>query len=252
VRLADLGLQRRRRALGDDPACCDDAQPIGEPVGLLEVLCREEDGRPLVAQAAHLVPQRQARGRIQAGGRLVEEQHLGLVDERHREVQAPAHAAGVRADAAAGGARQADALDQGGAAPAHGARRDAVQRRLQLDQLGAGHQRVERRLLQRDADPAAHLRRFGCDVVAGDAGVAAGRAQQRHEHPHGRRLAGAVGSEEAVDLARGNLEVDAVDGLQPALEPSLQPDDLDRRDPPILLHVQLLLGPDATTTEAWC
>ena len=159
VRAADLGLQRRRRALGDDLARGDDAEPVAELVGLLEVLRREEDRRALVAQAADLVPQRQARGRVQAGRRLVEEQHLGLVDERHREVQAAAHAAGVRRDAAVGGAGQADALDELRAAGAHRARRDAVQRGLQLDELRAGHEPVERRLLQRDADPAAHLRR---------------------------------------------------------------------------------------------
>ena len=42
--------------------------------------------------------------------------------------------------------------------------------------------------------------------------------QQRREHVHGRRLARAVGAEEAVDLARADLEVDAVDGLDAALE----------------------------------
>ena len=36
-----------------------------------------------------------------------------------------------------------------------------MQRRLQADQLAAGHQRVERRLLEGDADRAAHLGRLG-------------------------------------------------------------------------------------------
>jgi hypothetical protein len=78
------------------------------------------------------------------------------------------------------------------------------------------------------------------------------RAQERHEHAHGRRLAGAVGTEEAVDLAGRDLEIDPVDGLQAALELALQPDDLDRGDAPMLLHAQLVLGPHATTTACWC
>ena len=45
-----------------------------------------------------LVPHRQAAARIEAGGRLVEEDHLRPCDEARREVQAPAHAAGVRRD----------------------------------------------------------------------------------------------------------------------------------------------------------
>ena len=106
--------------------------------------------------------------------------------------------------------------------------RDPVQRRLELDQLAAGHQQVERGLLQGDADALAHLRRLRRDVVAGDGRASAGRAQQRHEHPHGGRLAGAVGPEEAVDLSRLDLQVDADDGLHAALELALQAHDFDR------------------------
>ena len=55
------------------------------------------------------------------------------------------------------------------------------------------------------------------DVVAGDAGVAAGRLDQRAEHRDRRRLAGAVGAEEAEDLARRDLEVDAAHRLDLAV-----------------------------------
>ena len=47
-----------------------------------------------------------------------------------------------------------------------------MQRRLQPDQLAAGHQRVERRLLQRDADRSRTLPRLADDVEAGDDGAA--------------------------------------------------------------------------------
>ena len=78
------------------------------------------------------------------------------MDERRGEVEAALHAARVGADAAVGGGAEVDPLEQVvGAAPALGGR-DALQRRLQADQLAAGHQRVERRLLEGDADRAAH------------------------------------------------------------------------------------------------
>ena len=75
--VADLGLQRRRRALGDDLAAADDRDPVGELVGLLEVLGGEEDGGAPRCSAAHLLPDRLAADRVEAGGGLVEEEHLG-------------------------------------------------------------------------------------------------------------------------------------------------------------------------------
>ena len=105
-RLADARLERVRRALGDEPARGDDADAVGELLGLLEVLGGQEDGRALVVERAHLAPQRGAARRVQAGGRLVEEQHVRPVHEREREVQPPAHAARVAADAPVGGLRR--------------------------------------------------------------------------------------------------------------------------------------------------
>jgi hypothetical protein len=123
---------------------------------------------------------------------------------------------------------------------------------LQLDELAARHERVQRRVLEGDADPAADLRGLRLDVEAGDAGAPAGRPQERHEHADGGGLAGAVGTEEAVDLAGRDLEIDAVDGLQAAFELALQPADLDGSNLGMLLHAQLVLGPHATTTACSC
>jgi hypothetical protein len=127
-----------------------------------------------------------------------------------------------------------------------------VQGRLQLDELAAGNEWVERRRLQRDADPAADLRGLRLDVEARDGCTAACRAQERDEHAYRRRLAGAVAAEDAVDLPARNLEIDPVDGLQAALELPLQVDDLDRNNARMLLHAQLVAPPHATTTPCSC
>ena len=50
------------------------------------------------------------------------------------------------------------------------------------------------------------------DVEAADERGAGGRRQQRHQHPDQRGFAGAVGSEQAEDLAFLDGEADAVDG----------------------------------------
>ena len=93
-----------------------------------------------------------------------------LVDQRRGEVEAPAHAARVGADPAVGGLGQPDPLEQRRRARRRpSAREQAVERRLQPDQLAPGHQRVERRLLQCDADRRAARRPASLDdVVAGD------------------------------------------------------------------------------------
>ena len=228
VGVADFGLERLRRALGDDPAAVDDADVVGELVGLLQVLGGEEDRGAVVVQRPHLLPDRLAADRVEAGGRLVEEEHARFVDERGGEVEAALHAAGVGADAAVGGGGQVDPFEQGVGAPAALGGGDALQGRLQPDQLAAGHQRVERRFLQGDADRGAHRPRLGDHVVAGDGGAAAGRQQQRRQHPHRGRLAGAVGAEEAVDLALLDRDVDALHGKH-LVEGALQSLDDDRR-----------------------
>ena len=94
----------------------------------------------------------------------------------------------------------------------------AVQAALQVHVLAPGQEVVQRGVLQRRADVPAHLGALGRDVEARDRGAARGGRQQRREHVDGGGLSGPVGPEEAVDLARGDLEVDAVDGVDVALE----------------------------------
>ena len=144
------------------------ATPVAELVGLLEVLGRQEDGRARGVDPANLVPDRQPRGRVEAGRRLVEEQHLGRVDQCAREVEPPLHAARVRLRPPIGGVGEPDELEQL-LGPRVGVRgRDPVQAALQLEQLAPGLHGVEPDLLERDADPPAHRGGIGDDVDAGD------------------------------------------------------------------------------------
>src|SRR2546430_9712441 len=71
VRAADLRLEGRRRALGDDHALVDDADAVGELVGLLEVLRGQEDRRAGGLEAADLLPEREAADGVQSRRGLV-------------------------------------------------------------------------------------------------------------------------------------------------------------------------------------
>ena len=82
----------------------DDPDPVGEHVGLLEVLRRQEHRHAVLArEPGDLLPEGRAALRVEPRGRLVEEEDARPVDEREGEVEAALHAAGVAADLAVGG-----------------------------------------------------------------------------------------------------------------------------------------------------
>ena len=94
-------------------AVVDDPDPVGEHVGLLEVLRGQEDGDAVVArEPGDLRPERRPALDVEPGRRLVEEEDPRPVDEREGEVEPALHAAGVAAHLAVGGLGQADALEQ--------------------------------------------------------------------------------------------------------------------------------------------
>ncbi len=119
---AQVRLQLLGRALDDDLAAAHDRDALCEPVGLLEVVRREQDREALLLrEALDLGPQRDARLRVEPGGRLVEEEHARPVDEADRDVEPPLHPAGVAARDAVGGlaaARRARAARRPGHATA--------------------------------------------------------------------------------------------------------------------------------------
>ena len=218
-RAADLGLQRGRGALGDDVAVVDDPDAVGEHVGLLEVLGRQEDGDAvLAAPAADLLPERGAALDVEAGGRLVEEEDARAVDERERQVEPALHPARVAAHLAVGGFGQADALEQlVGARPALGPRQrlEAACRRRCSRPVSSGSSAAScsaAPIARAPAGPASTTSKPATRAVptVGGSSVV--------EHQHGGRLAGAVRAEEAVDLARGRSQVDAVDRPRAFLE----------------------------------
>ena len=85
---------------------------VGEPVGLVEVLGREQHGRAAGDAALDRLPQAEPAARVEPGRRLVEEQHRRAEHERGREVEPPAHAAGVGLRGPLGGVGELEALEQ--------------------------------------------------------------------------------------------------------------------------------------------
>ena len=72
----------------------DQRDLLAERLGLLEVVRREQDRRPLLVQAADVAPELVAQLDVDAGGRLVEDHEARLVQQRAGEQQPAAHPAG--------------------------------------------------------------------------------------------------------------------------------------------------------------
>ena len=140
------------------------------------------------------------------------------MDERARQIESALHPARVAADFAIGRVRQPDTGNQLVGTLVAFAARERLQRCLQAKMLTSGQQRVERGLLEGGADRGAHVRALGDDVVARHPGRARSGRQKRRQHVNRRRLAGAVRPEEAVDLSRGDAEIDSVHGPGAVLE----------------------------------
>ena len=87
----------------------------------------------------------------------------------------------------------------------------------QVDQLDDGQVGIQRGGLELDADALLELDRVAPRVDAEHGDLAAVGLVEALEDLDRRRLAGAVGPEQAEDLAAADLEVDAVDGLDLAV-----------------------------------
>ena len=204
--------ERARRALGDDLPVVHDDEAVAELLGLVHVVGREQKRHTLPLEAVEPVPDDVTRLRVEAGRRLVEEQHLGLVDERARDRQPALHAARERLDLVVRALRELDEVEE-----LVGARAEVLPGQPEVaavddDVLADGQLHVERVLLRHDAEPRADLRAVagGIDVEHAQRPLRDGR--DAPDHAHRRRLARAVRAEEAERLAALQVEVDRVDG----------------------------------------
>ena len=195
---------RRRR-----PGPVEDDDAVAEPLGLLDVVGDEHDGGAGVADAAHDVPRVAAADRVEVLGQLVEEHELGAADEGEGDEQPLALAAGQ------GGERAAPA----GASSCHSAASssrgrgdgcsEANRRRASPTRIRSGRAASWSWRADPPAEPVAGGRR----VEAEHRDRAAVGAAQALQDLDGGRLAGAVGAEEAEQLAAAHGEGDAAEHL---------------------------------------
>ena len=84
--------QRARAALGDDPAVVHDDEPVAQLLGLVHVVRRDDERDALALEPEEPVPQHVPRLGVEAGGGLVEQEHLGVVHQAARDGEPALHA----------------------------------------------------------------------------------------------------------------------------------------------------------------
>ena len=96
---ADLGAGSRRAgrswSLGDDAAVADDDQVVGDDFDLVQQVGGQQHGGAAVGVAAQQVAHPADAGGVQTVGGLVEDEDLGVAEERVGDAEALPHAQGV-------------------------------------------------------------------------------------------------------------------------------------------------------------
>ena len=198
----------------------DDRDPLAEDVGLLHVVRREQRRLPGAVEVLEDPPEVDARLRVDAGGRLVEEQHLRLVHERAGHHQPLREAAGEVEDHRVGALGERELLEQLVGPRAGAGARNAEEAAVVVEVLPDRQRAVERVRLRDDADLALDRRRR--------AGGRRGRRRARARRvgttvvvsiPIVVDLPGAVRAEQPEELAAPHFEVEPVDGDERPVTP---------------------------------
>lgn len=179
-------------------------------------MCGDEHRLALLAQRPHRVAHLADAGGVEPVGGLVEDEQVGVLEERRRDGQALLHAqreAGVAVAPAVAEVRGLEHL-------VDALSRAADRAREQGEVLAGGEGGEELRRLDDGPDPVDDVRQPLGHRLAEDLGRAGVGAHEAEQHPDRRRLARAVRAEEAVDAAERHGHGQAGDG--DASRPSAQ------------------------------
>ena len=209
---ADLALELVRGALGDHPSVVDHRDPVGELVGLLEVLGRQQQRGAVGLELADELPDVHAR----AAGRARSSARPGTAPAGARPgwPRRPA-AAACRPSRSWSGRSAARPRSKRSRISAAAARASALPRWYRRPTISRFSRPVRfsstAARLSREPDPKPQGLGVAHDVAAGHRRRAPVGQEQRRQDADAGRLAGAVGPEQAEDRPLGDLEVDALE-----------------------------------------
>ena len=193
-----------------DAAVHHDRDPVAV-FRFVHIVCGDEDRDPAVGSVVDQFPKLPSCGGVDSSGRLVEENDLRLVENRHRKGQFLFPSQRQGAYQCVTFLFEAERMEQRVGFGGDFVRFHAVNTAEQTDILPHLQVFVKREFLAHIADVALDLFAFARDVVAGHESFARARFAQAAKHPHRGGLAGSVSAEKSEDFTRGHTEADAVD-----------------------------------------
>ena len=174
---------------------------------------REEDRLAEAAELEQQIADLDAGARIEIARRLVEDEHLRIVEQDARELEALLHALRHGGDEAVLELAEIGQLEDRVDHPERG---HAERVGEELEVLADGDAVVDAGVVGHVADGAAHRLGIDRDVDAIDLDAPGHGLEQRRHDADGRGLAGAVGADEAEDLARPHVEGDVAEDVEVA------------------------------------
>ena len=172
------------RALRDEPPARQDGDVVADELGLGEHVAGQHDRAPAGAELTDQLADLNHAGRVEAVGRLVEKDELGVAEERAGDPESLLHAERVRREFAVRALAEIDERQE----PVDIRRRAAPADPLEVAKVRApGEIRIEGRRLDHRAHEAQRGRTTS--RVTEDASASGRRVHQSEQHPHGRGLA---------------------------------------------------------------
>jgi hypothetical protein len=222
VRVGERGERPDGEGLGEQPLAqlvgsadraqggVQDRDAVAQAFGLLEAMGGEEDRHAAPAELVDQLVDLAGGDRVQAGGRLVQEQQLRVAEQRPGQGDPLAEPFGQGAAGIVGPVGQVDGPQR--AADAIVWVGHLVEACETLEVLGHAQAQVQARRLGHDRNAPADLCAVaGGERESGDRCRARGRCNERAERPHHGGLAGAVRPKEPEDLAVAELKRDVLE-----------------------------------------
>src|SRR5450830_1256011 len=201
-----LATRDLRLSLPYDSTLVEDHDLAAYPLDVLQTVAREND-RPLALdELAQPASEHGDRLRIDVRERLVEDEEVRPVNDRHRERQFLLHSAAEVGDPATDRVAKAESIAEIGDPRRDGGRFDAIDPRDELKELVAAKLVEERQIRRHDADPP--LRGGGVDAepLPEKADLAGARLDDAAQAADERALSGAVRPNQPDERSTGNVE----------------------------------------------